>query len=148
MEKWTPYLLFCWSLESKLDCIVEPLRQRDDDEEMSERSLVITQMMAKDTIKLSQYTSQQLLSRRPEGSTKLFLLQNCMKSDGKTLGFFFLNHCLGFLQGIKSLNIHKRTRSSWPQVGGSWQISGFHMKQTTEIFSICLIYDFLKPLEI
>ena len=41
-EKWTPYLLFCWSLESKLDCIVEPLRQRDDDEEMSERSLVIT----------------------------------------------------------------------------------------------------------
>ena len=40
--KGTPYLLFCWSLESKLDCIVEPLRQRDDDEEMSEISLVIT----------------------------------------------------------------------------------------------------------
>ena len=29
----------------------------------------------------------------------------------------------------------ERTRSSWPQVGGSWQISGFYMKQTAEIFS-------------
>ena len=42
----------------------------------------------------------------------------------------------------------KRTRSSWPWFGASWQISGFHMKQTAEIFSICLIYDFLKPLKI
>ena len=42
----------------------------------------------------------------------------------------------------------KRTRLSWPQVGGSWQISRFHMKYTTGIFSICLNYDFLKPLKI
>ena len=43
---------------------------------------------------------------------------------------------------------HERTRSSWPQGRASWQISGFHMKQTAKIFSIYLIYDFLKPLKI
>ena len=32
---------FCWSLESKLiDCMVEPLKQRDDNEEANKRSLV------------------------------------------------------------------------------------------------------------
>ena len=43
---------------------------------------------------------------------------------------------------------YKRTRSSRPQVGGSWQISGFHMKEKAEIFSICFIYNFMKPLKI
>ena len=41
-----------------------------------------------------------------------------------------------------------RTRSFWPQAGGSWQISGFHTKQAVEIFSICLIFDFVKLLKI
>ena len=55
---------------------------------------------------------------------------------------------LNFLCEIKFNFRQERTRSSWPQVGGSWQISWFHMKYTTENFSICLIYDFLKPLKI
>ena len=43
---------------------------------------------------------------------------------------------------------NKRTRSSWPWFGASWQISGFQMKLTVEIFIICLIYDFVKPFKI
>ena len=34
----------------------------------------------------------------------------------------------------------KRVWSSWPQLGGSWQISGFPMK--------CFIFNFVKPLKI
>ena len=33
-----------------------------------------------------------------------------------------------FADQVIFLSNIKRTRSSWPQVGWSWQISGFHMK--------------------
>ena len=47
------------------------------------------------------------------------------------------------IEEIRVLN-QQMTRSSWPQDGGSWQISGFHMRQRAVTFRISLFLDFLE----
>ena len=52
------------------------------------------------------------------------------------------------LYWIEVQNAIKRTRSSCPWFVAFWQIFRFHMRWTAEIFRICLIKDFMKPLKI